>query len=59
MNRMWEEKWPIYVHTPNRNKLSIGDKVIFYKAGVDGKKFLGLAKINSRSEEHTSELQSH
>lgn len=48
--RMEERKWPIYVHTPNRKKLNVGDKVIFYKAGIGGQKFLGSAKISSTVE---------
>jgi len=47
VRRMKNKVWPIYVHTQNRNNLKKGDKVVFYKAGLDGKKFLGTAKVAS------------
>jgi len=43
--RMKEERWPIFVRTHNRKHLHAEDAVVFYKAGTDGKKFLGTAKI--------------
>lgn len=43
--RISEKKWPIYRKTQNRNKLKVGDKIIFYKAGANGKKFIGKANI--------------
>lgn len=43
--RINDKKWPIYRKTQNRNKLKVGDKIIFYKAGADGKKFIGKASI--------------
>ncbi len=45
--RIEEKKWPIFTFTPNRKKLKTGDRIIFYKAGIEGKKFLGTAKLNS------------
>lgn len=45
--RIEKKKWPIFIHTHNRKKLKIGDKVVFYKAGVEGKKFLGTARLDS------------
>lgn len=45
--RISGKKWPIFKHTPNKMKLKNGDKVIFYKAGKDGQKFIGTASIGS------------
>lgn len=50
--RIDEEKWPIFQNTHNRKRLRIGDKIIFYKAGTDGKKFLGSASITNKSNEY-------
>lgn len=53
VRRMKNKVWPIFVHTHNRNNLKVGDKVVFYKAGIDGKKFIGTAKITSDLERTT------
>ena len=45
--RITEKKWPIFKHTPNKMKLRKGDKIVFYKAGKDGRKFLGTASLGS------------
>jgi len=42
------KKWPIYQYTPNKKKLQVGDNIIFYKAGQDGQKFIGKARINTK-----------
>lgn len=47
---MKEKKWPIFVHTHNRKNLKLGDNVVFYKAGLEGQKFLGTARLNSEIE---------
>jgi predicted RNA-binding protein len=39
--------WLIGKKTINRYKLSKGDKVLFYLAGEEGKKFLGSAELTS------------
>lgn len=46
-NRMKSKNWPIFMHTPNRKSLCVGDHVVFYLAGREGQKFLGSAQINS------------
>lgn len=45
--RMDHRSWPIFNATPHRMDLKSGDCVVFYKAGRDGQKFLGTAKIAS------------
>lgn len=45
--RMGDKKWPIFHYTGNRKQIHSGDKVIFYKAGIEGKTLLGTAKISS------------
>lgn len=45
--RIEERRWPIFKKTQNRRKLKVGDTVIFYKAGTQGKKFLGSSVIGS------------
>ncbi|MEO9276682.1 MAG: EVE domain-containing protein, partial [Nitrososphaera sp.] len=45
--RISGKKWPIFKHTPNKTRLKNGDKVVFYKAGKDGQKFIGTASIGS------------
>jgi hypothetical protein len=50
--RINEKKWPIYRKTQNRNKLKVGDKIIFYKAGMGGKKFIGKATISRGLKPH-------
>lgn len=52
--RMKEKKWPIFIHTHNRKNLKVDDKVVFYKAGDNGQKFLGVAQIGSKLEKATS-----
>ncbi len=42
-----EKVWGIGDKTPNRKRLSPGDKVTFYLAGSDGQKFLGTGTLNS------------
>jgi len=49
--RMQIRKWPIFKKTQNRRNLRTGDKIIFYKAGANGKKFLGKALIASELEQ--------
>lgn len=45
--RLRKKEWPIYHKTANRKKLAIGDKIVFYKAQPNGKKFVGTASISS------------
>ena len=45
--RIDEKTWPIFRKTPNRNRLRVGDNIIFYKSGTNGKKFIGKASIES------------
>ena len=53
-NRIEKKSWPIYKRTPNRGNLWPGDFVVFYKAGKDGKRFLGKANLNSEAEKFNS-----
>jgi len=46
--RMQKKEWPIFSFTANRNRIQPDDKVLFYKAGVDGQKFLGSATVTSK-----------
>ncbi len=47
-NRLSENKWPIYKHTPNKSNTSIGDVLIFYVGGLRiSKCFIGSAVIAS------------
>ncbi len=46
-----EKKWSIFRKTLNRNKLKVGDRIVFYKAGIDGKKFIGKASIYTELKE--------
>lgn len=45
--RVQKKEWPIFSFTTNRNRIRPDDKVIFYKAGVGGQKFLGSATVTS------------
>lgn len=53
-SRVKNKEWPIYNKTQNRKRLQIGDRLIFYKAGTDGQKFLGIATIGSNLKEKSS-----
>ena len=46
-DRIKENKWPIYVKTPQLQNVSVGKKVVFYIAGAGEKRqsFIGTAKI--------------
>ena len=46
--RMDSKSWPIYVNTANRKKIKLGDKILFYNAGVGNKNILGVAEIASK-----------
>ncbi|MBT5171972.1 MAG: EVE domain-containing protein [Candidatus Nitrosopelagicus sp.] len=46
-NRVKTKQWPIYDRTLNRSKLTVGDSIIFYKAGSNGQKFIGNATIKT------------
>ena len=46
--RIDSKTWPIFNQTAHKKELDIGDAIIFYKAGSDGQKFLGTAKIASK-----------
>ena len=39
--------WPIGKKTPNRKKLSKGDRVLFYQGGEHGGKIIGSAELAS------------
>jgi len=41
------KEWSIYPFTRNRKKLRAGDKVVFYLAGKNEKKFVGNCTLNS------------
>ena len=47
-SRMDSKSWPIYVHTANRKKIKLKDKILFYNAGVGNKNILGVAEIASK-----------
>lgn len=40
-------KWYIGPNTPNRKRVKKGDKIIFYRAGEGGRKFIGNAILSS------------
>ena len=40
-------KWYIGPNTPNRMRIQKGDKVVFYQAGEDGRKFVGNATLST------------
>jgi len=46
--RMEKKEWPIFSFTANRRKLSEGDGIVFYQAGIGGQKFLGQAEVASK-----------
>ena len=52
-NRIKNKQWPIYHKTRNRKKISIGDHVLFYKAGINGQRFLGNAIIKTNLKKYT------
>ena len=39
--------WPVFKTTSNRNQIRVGDRIVFYKAGKDGKRFIGSAEVGS------------
>ncbi len=51
--RVKSKKWTIFDKTRNKKQLEIGDMVLFYKAGVNGQKFLGTCKIKSGLKKET------
>lgn len=54
--RVKEKKWPIFKKTQNRSKLKAGDRMVFYKAGIHGKKFIGKASISTELEENGTDF---
>ena len=54
--RMEKKEWPIFTFTSNRNRLLPEDKVVFYKAGEYGKKFLGTATVCSKIIQRIGEI---
>jgi len=49
LKKGWKKKkWPIFSFTANRRKLSEGDGIVFYQAGIGGQKFLGQAEVASK-----------
>ena len=46
--RIDSKTWPIFNQTAHKRELEVGDCIIFYKAGSEGQKFLGSAKIASK-----------
>ena len=46
-DRINKKAWPIYKNTGNKRKLRVGDNVIFYMGGPEGKKFLGTSRVDS------------
>ena len=53
-SRVKTKKWPIFNKTQNRKKLAIGDFIVFYKAGINGQRFLGSATIKTELKEQTT-----
>tara|TARA_Y100000310_G_scaffold301619_2_gene338247 strand:+ start:1007 stop:1921 length:915 start_codon:yes stop_codon:yes gene_type:complete len=49
--------WGIGNRTPNRKRLSAGDKVVFYLAGSEGQKFLGKGSLNSPTISFTGDIK--
>jgi len=41
------QKWSIGKGTPNRTKLAVGDKVLFYQGGENGRKIVASAELAS------------
>ena len=48
------KKWPIFNKTRYKKEFVVGDAVLFYKAGLNGQKFLGTCKISSGLKKETS-----
>ncbi len=55
--RVQAKTWPIYKNTSNRNNIEIDDRVVFYKAGKNGKRFIGSAKIGSQLQNHKDDFK--
>ena len=47
-SRVRKKEWPIYHRTAHRNELKIGDSIIFYLGGSNGRKFSGSARVSSK-----------
>ena len=48
LERMKTSKaYPLGYRTPNRTRIVSGDKVIFYRSGEEGRKFIGSAEVSS------------
>jgi len=45
--RMKKKEWPLFNRTPMRKSIRADDRVVFYKAGEDGQRFLGKARLSS------------
>jgi len=53
--RMENKQWPIFSFTANRKRINPKDKVLFYKAGSGGQKFLGTATVTSKIKKEDDE----
>ena len=53
---MQKKEWPIFSFTANRNRIQPDDKVLFYKAGIGGQKFLGSATVTSKIKKGESSI---
>ena len=56
-DRIKENKWPIYVKTPQLQNVSVGKNVVFYIAGTGEKQsFIGTAKIKKIVDNNNTNL---
>lgn len=57
-DRIKENKWPIYVKTPQLQNVSVGKNVVFYIAGTGEKRqsFIGTAKIKKIVDNNNTNL---
>ena len=48
LERIKNEKWPIYSRTTNRNRIKKGDRILFYLAGPHRKKIIASSHLGSQ-----------
>lgn len=46
-DRLAKRLWPVFIRTANADKLTKGDRIVFYKAGTGNHVFAGVSSVES------------
>jgi|APSaa5957512535_1039671.scaffolds.fasta_scaffold75676_2 hypothetical protein len=57
--RIKQKMWPLYRGTKFQTFLEIGDKIVFYQAGLGGQIFLGTAEVKSEVKQIPKKIDSY